>query len=347
MRDEDTGDLWSPTALPIRDEAATYIARHGRGYSRFEHTSTTSTLDLLQFVPLDDSIKISRLRLRNLSRRAAASQRHGLCGMGARPVARAAGAVHHHRDRSADRRDVRAQSLEHGLRLARRLRRSRRAPDGLDRRPPRIHRPQRHARRSGGTDSAAPLSNTVGAGLDPCGALQTKIELAPGGERRSRLLPRRGRRTRTRRAALIARYRSADLDAVLSRGRALLGRRSRRGPGRRRRTARWTSCSTAGCSIRRSPAGSGRDRPSIRRAAPMASAISFRTCMALAASRPQLTREHLLRAAARQFVEGDVQHWWLPHSGQGVRTRISDDRVWLAYRRRPLCRRHRRRRRSR
>jgi cyclic beta-1,2-glucan synthetase len=66
VRDEATGDLFGPTALPIRDEG-TYVARHGYGYSRFEHKANGIELELLQYVPLAEPIKISRLTLRNVS----------------------------------------------------------------------------------------------------------------------------------------------------------------------------------------------------------------------------------------------------------------------------------------
>src|ERR1700678_692463 len=65
IRDESTGEVWTPTALPIRDEAASYLCRHGQGYSRFQHGSHGLQLDLIQFVPVEDPIKISRLTVRN------------------------------------------------------------------------------------------------------------------------------------------------------------------------------------------------------------------------------------------------------------------------------------------
>src|SRR4030095_14687652 len=69
VRDLDNGTLWTPTALPIRLEQASYIVRHGRGYSRFELVAQGIALELLQYVPLADSLKISRLTLRNISGR--------------------------------------------------------------------------------------------------------------------------------------------------------------------------------------------------------------------------------------------------------------------------------------
>ena len=69
LRDEDTGELWGPTLTPVRDASAPYHVRHGQGYSSFQHHSHEIALDLLVFVPLEDPIKISRLRIRNTSTR--------------------------------------------------------------------------------------------------------------------------------------------------------------------------------------------------------------------------------------------------------------------------------------
>ena len=129
---------------------------------------------------------------------------------------------------------------------------------------------------------------------------------------------------------LIARYRATSLDAVLKtvtdHWDRLLGAVQVKTPDRATDIMLngWLLYQTIACRIR------------ARSAFYQASgAYGFRDQlqdgMALSFAQPEETRRHLLRAAARQFVEGDVQHWWLPHSGQGVRTRISDDRVWLAY----------------
>ena len=220
MRDEDTGELWSPTALPIRDEAATYIARHGRGYSRFEHSRAR---DRARPPP----VRAARRSDQDLAPDApqhlgprAASLGDRLRRMGARSVAERVRTVRDDRDRSRDRCDVRAQSVELGVRVARRLRRSRRTADGLDRRPAGVHRPQWNARRARRRSPAMRRSpSSVGAGLDPCGALQAPVELDRERWRRDRLLPRRGGERRRR----------ADPDRTLPR------RRPRRGAVRGRR----------------------------------------------------------------------------------------------------------------
>ncbi len=329
LRDAETGDLWSPTALPIRDEAATYVARHGRGYSRFEHSAHGIGVDLLQYVALDDPIKISRLTLRNRSGRTRHLSVTAYVEWVLGP-SRAASApfVTTEIDPSTGAMFARNPwNPAFGARVAFLDCRGQQTDWTGDRREF-IGRNGTLACPAAMAD-AAPLSDKVGAGLDPCGALRTTLELPANGV--VEIVFFLGEAANAEQAsALVAGYRKADLQAVRAKvGQYwddLLGAVQVKTPDRPMDIMLngWLLYQTVAC------------RLWARSAFYQASgAYGFRDQlqdgMALAAACPEMTREHLLRAAARQFVEGDVQHWWLPHSGQGVRTRISDDRVWLAY----------------
>ncbi len=327
IHDLESGATFTPTAQPIRDEGL-YVARHGFGYSRFDHSAHGIEASLLQFVPLDDPVKISRLTLRNTSGRV---RRLSLTGYAEWVLGPSRGATLRHvitnldeatgaifarnpfmvafagrvafadfgpetTSHSADRLDV----LGRGGRMA--------APAG-------IH--------------AAPLSGRTGPGLDPCAALQRQITLAPGETIDVTFLLGQAASEDAARD-LIARHRSIDpgetLGAVKRHWAELLGSITVTTPDRATDIMLngWLLYQTIACRIW------------ARAAFYQASgAYGFRDQlqdnMAMAALRPEMTRAHLLRAASRQFPEGDVQHWWLPHTGQGVRTRISDDRVWLGF----------------
>ena len=329
VRDEETGDLWGPTALPIHEGASPYVIRHGQGYTRFDHVSHGIALELLQLVALDDPIKISRLTLTNESgrpRRLSVTayvewvlgvSRHAAAPFVVTEIDGKTGAMF---ARNAWRR-------EFGGRVAFADLGGTQAAWTADR--------TEFLGRNGTPDHPAALaprrrlSGRVGAGLDPCSALQTTIELAAGG--RAEVVFFLGEAANPEEArGLIVRYRTHDVAAALravgERWDAVLGTVQVKTPDRSMDILlnRWLLYQTLACRVWA--------RSALYQAG---GAYGFRDqlqdVMALAVAEPALARQHVLRAAARQFVEGDVQHWWHPPGGRGVRTRISDDLVWLPY----------------
>jgi cyclic beta-1,2-glucan synthetase len=329
VRDEDTGELWGPTVLPIREEAWPYIARHGQGYSRFEHASHGISLDLLQFVPLEDPIKISRLTIENHSGR---SRRLSVTAY----VEWVLGVA-----RSASTPFIVTEiDTETGVMLARNAWNSefgdRVAFVDLGGRQTTWTGDRTEFLGRNGTldhpvalERGDQLSGKIGAGLDPCGALQTMVELRAGG--RAEIVFFLGETaTKEEARSLITRYRAADLDATLrvvtEHWEDVLGAVQVTTPDRAMNVLlnRWLLYQTLACRVWA--------RAAFYQAG---GAYGFRDqlqdVMALMVAQREVAREQLLRAAARQFVEGDVQHWWHPPSGRGVRTRISDDLLWLPY----------------
>jgi cyclic beta-1,2-glucan synthetase len=330
VRDEDSGLVWGPTCLPIREEAWPYVVRHGQGYSRFEHTSHGIVLDLLTLVPLSDPIKLSLLTLENRSGRtrrlsvtAYVEWVLGVTRAGAIPhdvvtdLDSATGAIFARNPWNGEFADRIAFADLGGLQTSW-------TGDRLEflGRNASLDHPESLERGRG-------LSGKTGAGLDPCAALKTILELKPGERTQVLVLLGQGE-SREQCRALIERYRATSCDQVLGEVRrhwdGLLGAVQVRTPDRSMdfMLNRWLLYQALSCRIW--------SRSALYQSS---GAYGFRDqvqdVMALAATRPEIIREHLLRAAARQFKEGDVQHWWHPPTGRGVRTRISDDRLWLAY----------------
>jgi cyclic beta-1,2-glucan synthetase len=329
VRDEESGAVWGPTCLPIREEVGAYIIRHGQGYSRFEHASHDIGLELLQLVPPGDPIKISRLTLQNRStrRRRLTVTAYVEWVLG---VARTGSAPFVVTEIDPSTGAILARNSWNGE-FAHRV-----AFAALGSRPTaatadRLEFLGRNSSldRPASLEPGARLAGRTGAGLDPCAALQTIVELEPG-ERRDVLFLLGQGESREECALLIERYRKADGDALLAEVREHWDRLlatvqvSTPDPSFDLMVNRWLlyqmlSCRLWGRSAFYQAGGAYGFRDQIQ------------DVMAVAVTRPDLVREHLLRCAARQFKEGDVQHWWHPPTGRGVRTRISDDRLWLPY----------------
>jgi cyclic beta-1,2-glucan synthetase len=329
VRDEETGELWTPTALPIREETSPYHAAHGQGYSRFEHESHGIALTLLLTVPLHDSIKIARLTLTNRSHRArrlsVTAYVEWVLG-----VSRSDSAPHIVTERDNATGALFARNVwntEFAGRVA--------FADLAGQQTAWTGDRKEFIGRNGTMDHPAALerggalSGCLGAGLDSCAALQQTVLIAPGATVEVKLLLGQGS-SRQEAKSLLSRYRRANMDKGLAEVRShwdrVFGAVQVRTPERSMDVLlnSWLLYQTIACRLW--------GRAGFYQAG---GAFGFRDqlqdVVAMLISRRDLAREQILCAGARQFREGDVQHWWHAPAGRGVRTRISDDLVWLPY----------------
>ncbi len=328
LRDEETGEVWSPTPLPIRGDGS-YVVRHGQGYSGFEYEHRGVATDLTVFVAPQDPVKISRLRVENRS-----------------GVARSLTVTAYAEWVLGPQRSVGAPFIvteldsETGAMFARNAwnetQAGRVAFLDLGGRPDAWTGDRAEfLGRNGGLDAPAGLargallSRRTGAGFDPCAVMQVRLRLAPGQSAQVVVLLGQGRDADEARR-LVARHRARDPEVTLAIVRRewedTLTALQVRTPDRSMNLMlnRWLLYQALGCRFEA--------RAAFYQAG---GAWGFRDqlqdAMSFTVARRELTREQLLRAASRQFEEGDVQHWWHDPEGRGVRTRISDDLLWLPY----------------
>jgi cellobiose phosphorylase len=328
IRDERTGQFWSPTPGPARG-ATPYVTRHGFGYTIFEHTEAGIASELSIYVATDAPVKFAVLKLRNKSGRPRSLSVTGYWEW-VLGEWRSKNLMH-----VVTEVDPKSQAL---------FARNAYNTDFPERiafvdvsgiaRSVTADREEFVGRNN---DLANPtamaaerLSGKVGAALDPCAAIQVKVELARD-EEQEIVFKIGAARSVAEAQALIQRFREPKssrfaLESVWNFWNRTLGTVQIESPdlALNALTNGWLVYQTLSCRLwaRTGFYQSG-------------GAFGFRDqlqdVMALVHCQPALVREHLLRAAEHQFVEGDVQHWWHPPIQRGVRTRFSDDYLWLPY----------------
>ncbi len=328
IRDEKSGAFWSPTPLPARGKTP-YVIRHGFGYSVFEHTENGIQSELTVYVAMDAPVKVAVLKLRNVSGR---PRRISVTGY-------YEWVLGEQRQKSALHVQTQRDSATGAL-LARNSYNAdfpgRVAFVDAGELPHTLtgDRTEFLGRNGSVTEPAAMrrkrLSGKTGVGLDPCAAVQVTLELPDQGERETQFCLGAGG-TLAEAQSLIQRFRQAGaahsaLEGVRAYWQQTLGAVSVEtpDPSVNLMANGWLLYQVLSCRLwgRTGFYQSG-------------GAFGFRDQLQDSASlvyaRPDLTREHLLRAAAHQFREGDVEHWWHPPTDMGSRTRTSDDYLWLPY----------------
>ncbi len=328
LRDEETAEVWTPTPQPAGARSP-YLVRHGAGYTVFEHNSHGLRQRVRLFVPPDAPVKVWHLRLENATQRprrfTATFYAEWVLG-----VTRDTGVQHIIPDFDEGSQALLARNPwrpEFGERVAfaapsRRLHGLTTDRSEFLGRLGSVQRPAALGRIG--------LRGVVQAGLDPCAALQLHIDLPPGESDEIWFLLGQGG-DRADAITLATRYQDAAQveqawQAANDFWNDLLGAVvvHTPDPAMDLLLNRWLLYQSLSCRIwgrsafyQSSGAFGFRDQ--------------LQDVMGLVHAAPGLARQHILTAAGRQFEAGDVLHWWHPPSGRGVRTRCSDDLLWLPF----------------
>lgn len=328
IRDDESGRIWSPTPYPARG-GGSYTIRHGFGYSTFETSHDGIASKLTLFVPHDAPVKLAILKLRNDSvrRRRISVTNYIEWVLGDSRQKYAMHVVTEIENRSGAIIARNAFNADFNKRLSFTALGDSGRSFTCDR--------NEFIGRNGSLEDPAGLTRTrlsgrVGAGMDPCTALQASFEL-PEEREREIVFVIGSARSVSEVQSIAQRFQTARAANESLRSLHFFWEMMLNNvhvttpdPAVNLLVNGWLTYQVIAS---RYWARSGFYQSG--------GAYGFRDqlqdTLALIHSAPELTREHILRCAARQFPEGDVQHWWHPPIGRGVRTQFSDDYLWLPY----------------